>query len=309
MNKSHYGSSSSQKAEDKNGFSGAFTLIELLVVIAIIAILAALLLPALAAAKERAMRISCNSNLKQIGTGVIMYTGDNSDYLPPCSFPANQNPWQTDELMRTLQGSHTITRGPVGIGILWGTKIISDPKVFYCPSLAKANPQYSYEYYLDKNGPYPTTPSTQPNGSAEVQVRSGYMYFPQSKTLDTIGFYKLPIVTYCPSVIYTSPNAGDPVQSSIAMPCPLKLNDVDPYKSIAVDLLMKFADIAHKNSGQPGGVNTLFSDNHVVFQPVSANSKMQQSFYPLYWTAGSGTLGNDAPPSPSFRQVMYYFQP
>jgi prepilin-type N-terminal cleavage/methylation domain-containing protein len=66
----------------KNRGSRAFTLIELLVVIAIIAILAALLLPALAHAKQEAQKAGCLSNLKQWGLSEQMYAGDYKDMLP-----------------------------------------------------------------------------------------------------------------------------------------------------------------------------------------------------------------------------------
>jgi prepilin-type N-terminal cleavage/methylation domain-containing protein/prepilin-type processing-associated H-X9-DG protein len=66
----------------KKGRSVGFTLIELLVVIAIIAILAAILFPVFARARENARRSSCQSNLKQIGLGVIQYTQDYDESFP-----------------------------------------------------------------------------------------------------------------------------------------------------------------------------------------------------------------------------------
>jgi prepilin-type N-terminal cleavage/methylation domain-containing protein/prepilin-type processing-associated H-X9-DG protein len=75
-----------QSASTKRGF----TLIELLVVIAIIAILAAILFPVFARARENARRASCQSNLKQIGLGILQYTQDYDEAMPPTNADASR---------------------------------------------------------------------------------------------------------------------------------------------------------------------------------------------------------------------------
>jgi prepilin-type N-terminal cleavage/methylation domain-containing protein len=72
----------------------AFTLIELLVVIAIIAILAALLLPALANAKNQAIRTQCMNNQHQVALATHMYTSENKDWLPWCNWDGGTSPGQ-----------------------------------------------------------------------------------------------------------------------------------------------------------------------------------------------------------------------
>ncbi len=84
---------------DKERYWNRFTLIELLVVIAIISILAAMLLPALKQARDTAKSSVCKSNLKQLGTGIMLYTGDFRGVFPPSytrlyDYPTKLSGWQ-----------------------------------------------------------------------------------------------------------------------------------------------------------------------------------------------------------------------
>lgn len=77
-----------------------FTLIELLVVIAIIAILAAILFPVFAQAREAARRTNCVSNMKQFGTGIMMYTQDYDELMPH----AAMNWWAASDFFNAPNG-------------------------------------------------------------------------------------------------------------------------------------------------------------------------------------------------------------
>ena len=107
----------------------AFTLIELLVVIAIIAILAAMLLPALAAAKRKAQKISCVNNLKQVGLSVRIWSGDNNDRYPMAVASASGG---ASEYVQ--HGATASTKLNPGMVFMVMSNELSTPKIIYCPS-------------------------------------------------------------------------------------------------------------------------------------------------------------------------------
>jgi prepilin-type N-terminal cleavage/methylation domain-containing protein/prepilin-type processing-associated H-X9-DG protein len=108
----------------------AFTLIELLVVIAIIAILAAMLLPVLAAAKRRAQRINCVSNLKQVNLAFRIWEGDNNNLYPMAVSTSIGGAMET-----TYSNGHQ-SYGNASITNVFCvmSNELSTPKVLICPS-------------------------------------------------------------------------------------------------------------------------------------------------------------------------------
>ena len=109
----------------------AFTLIELLVVIAIIAILAAMLLPALAAAKKKAQKISCVNNLKQVGLSFRLWEGDNGDKYPMAVTVANGG---VQGNLCAAGYTTTTLAGNLYQVFQCMSNQLNNPKILYCPS-------------------------------------------------------------------------------------------------------------------------------------------------------------------------------
>ena len=138
----------------------AFTLIELLVVVAVTAILVAILLPVYTSAREKSRQATCTSNMRQIGTAMMMYAADNAQCLPP---------YDTDIRVPVVNGHQTKERLPTQ-----GSELIASlypyahsKEVWYCPDDGPPDVARDGRLFIV----IPATPTT--NGGSH-SIRDGF---------------------------------------------------------------------------------------------------------------------------------------
>jgi prepilin-type N-terminal cleavage/methylation domain-containing protein/prepilin-type processing-associated H-X9-DG protein len=233
----------------------AFTLIELLVVIAIIAILAAMLLPALASAKEKAKRANCQSNLRQIGTALFIYAGDNHDALPE-SIIANEN------LGSALWDLPISMADSIGGGTIGASNNIYRA-IFYCPggyakisdldgwwtydTGAAAHRSTSYQWIIRRS-------ETAENGITWTSPKKGYLK--KITQVFTNNLYSLPDTELVTDIVVSQGNGT--------------LSDYfTQVASTATTVLPTGMNSNHMKGSLPAGGNILFLDGHVSWRPFN----------------------------------------
>jgi type II secretory pathway pseudopilin PulG len=142
-------------------YARAFTLIDVLVSISVISILIGLLIPTLGKVNETARRVVCQSNVRQIGLGLIMYADDHRGLMPSPRFVPQASRSRTSGeyapqrtvTLRAIDDDAPADRPSWdGLGRLFELDYIPAPKVFYCPSHWGENPYPRYSYQWSTQG-------------------------------------------------------------------------------------------------------------------------------------------------------------
>jgi prepilin-type N-terminal cleavage/methylation domain-containing protein/prepilin-type processing-associated H-X9-DG protein len=149
-----------------------FTLIELLVVIAIIAILAAILFPVFAQAREKARQVTCTSNLKQIGTSLVMYVQDYDGWYPqvqPAGCCASKDQISHDAIWEQMEPYHK-SKG------VW--RCPSDPRPYPTIPIKEFKGGYQISYLVNETGWSNNVPHLAlATNSAQVSEPADFIFF------------------------------------------------------------------------------------------------------------------------------------
>jgi prepilin-type N-terminal cleavage/methylation domain-containing protein len=226
----------------RDGGHRGFTLVELLVVIGVVALLAALLVPTLASAKDKVRRVSCLSNLRQVGLAIHLYADEQDGNIPygpvapPFTSPASFYPSTgTPTSLLSLQSG-----APVGLGLLLHHYLADAPRVLFCPGSDQA---------LDT--------STELARVGQTQAQGSYYYRHGGNT----RLFDPPGERIAPEHLRLS-NLGNNRDGR-----PIRALAIDT-QFLAPDSLESF-NIKPRTHHQQKSVNILFSDGRVVSRPNS----------------------------------------